>query len=165
VRGTVVRTRRSLLTDFKVQLPRSSSRGCDVNCDPRHMLFLARSPFFRSVLISRRVLPPSTSLRFLAAMPPKGKRKATEAQPPPTKRVKKTDTMGSQMSIASTSASQVDSSGQPTNTQLPDKISFPERVPGTRRISAWNICSWAASNKKVRFQRASRYLRCVLINY
>jgi AP endonuclease-1 len=82
-------------------------------------------------------------------MPPKTKRKATEEGPPPKKRVKKTDTMTSQVSVASEAGSEIDPSGQPTNTKLPDEISFPERVPGTRRISAWNVCGWAASNKKV----------------
>jgi len=82
-------------------------------------------------------------------MAPKTKRSATEESLPPKKRVKKTDTMNSQVSVASQAASEVDPSGQPTNTALPDEISFPERVPGTMRISAWNVCSWASSNKKV----------------
>ena len=82
-------------------------------------------------------------------MPPKTKRKAAEESLPPKKRVKKTDTMTSQTSAASKAGSEVDPSGQPTNTQLPDEISFPERVPGATRVSAWNVCGWAASNKKV----------------
>ena len=82
-------------------------------------------------------------------MPPKTKRSATEESLPPKKRVKKTDTVNSQVSAASEAASEIDPSGQPTNTTLPDEISFPERAPGTRRISAWNVCGWAASNKKV----------------
>jgi len=82
-------------------------------------------------------------------MPPKTKRKATDESLPPKKRVKKTDTMTSKVSAVSDAGSEVDPSRQPTNTQLPDEISFPERVPGTRRISAWNVCGWAASNKKV----------------
>ncbi|KAF9647571.1 hypothetical protein BDM02DRAFT_3116929 [Thelephora ganbajun] len=56
--------------------------------------------------------------------------------------------MDSQVSVASEAASEIGPSGQPTNTKMPDKISFPERVPGTRRISAWNVCGWVASNKK-----------------
>ena len=84
-------------------------------------------------------------------MAPKVKRKATEEDLPTTKRVKKTGTLGSQMSTASTAASDTGASSQPTNTQLPDEISFPERVPGTRRISAWNVCGWVAANKKVGF--------------
>jgi AP endonuclease-1 len=82
-------------------------------------------------------------------MPPKTKRKATEEILPPEKRVKKTGTINSQASAASEATSEIDPSGQPTNTKLPDEISFPERLPGTRRISAWNVCGWAASNKKV----------------
>jgi len=82
-------------------------------------------------------------------MAPKTKREATEERLPPKKRVKKTGTMTSQVSVASEAGSEVNQSGQPTNTQLPAEISFPERVPGTRRISAWNVCGWAASNKKV----------------
>ena len=82
-------------------------------------------------------------------MPPKTKRKTTEESLPPKKRVKKMDTVNSQVSVASEAASESDPTGQPTNTTLPDEISFPERIPGTRRISAWNICGWAASNKKV----------------
>lgn len=113
------------------------------------MLLLTRQRSFRFVLITRRVPLPATPLRFLAVMPPKLKRKATEESPPPKKRVKKSETMNSQASVASTSASQTDLPGQPTNTQLPDEISFPGSIPGTVRISAWNICSWAASNKKV----------------
>jgi hypothetical protein len=122
-----------------------TSRGCDTHRDPCHMLL-------RSALIAtaRRSLLPATPLRFLAVMAPKRKRKVAEESPPPTKRVKKTDTVNSQMSVASASSSQIDSSGQPTNTQLPDEISFPGNIPGTRRISAWNVCGWAASNKKVR---------------
>ena len=86
-------------------------------------------------------------------MPPKTKRSATEESLQPKKRVKKTNTMTSQASVASEAASEIDPSGQPTNTTLPDDISFPERVPGTRRISAWNVCGWAASNKKVGFRQ------------
>ena len=123
----------------------SPSRGCD----HRHMLFLTRSPCLRPALVPRRVSFSPTSPRFLAAMPPKTKRSATEESLPPKKRVKKTGTMNSQMSAASEAASEIDPSGQPTNTTLPDEISFPERVPGTIRISAWNVCGWAASNKKV----------------
>ena len=118
-------------------------------CDPRHMLFLTRSPCLRSASVPRRVSLPSTYPRFLATMPPKTKRKATEEDSPPKKRVKKSDTMNSQVSLASKAASEIDPSGQPTNTTLPDEISFPERAPGARRISAWNVCGWAASNKKV----------------
>ena len=119
------------------------------------MLFLTRSPLCQCLrhfaLIARRVPLPTASLRFLAVMPPRNKRKATEESIPPRKRVKKTDTVGSQVSIASTAGS-----NQPTNTQLPDEISFPERVPCTKRISAWNICSWASSNKKVGFRQQPR---------
>ena len=89
-------------------------------------------------------------------MPPKTKRSATEESLPPKKRVKKTDTANSQVSVASEAASEIDPSRQPTNTKLPDEISFPERVPGTRRISAWNVCGWAATNKKVCSRRPSR---------
>ena len=86
-------------------------------------------------------------------MPPKTKRKTTEESLPPKKRVKKMDTVNSQVSVASEAASESDPTGQPTNTTLPDEISFPEPIPGTRRISAWNICGWAASNKKVSSQQ------------
>jgi len=113
------------------------------------MLFLTRSPSLRSALTIRRVSLTPTFPRFLATMPPKTKRKATEESLPPKKRVKKTDTTTSQSSVASKAGSEIDPSGQPTNTKLPDEISFPERVPGTRRISAWNVCGWAATNKKV----------------
>lgn len=82
-------------------------------------------------------------------MPPKTKRKATEESLPATKRVKKTETADSNVSAASEATSDIGPSGQPTNTKLPDEISFPERAPGTMRISAWNVCGWAASNKKV----------------
>lgn len=127
------------------------------------MVFLTRSSCPRSALITGRVSLPSTSLRFLAGMAPKVKRKATEEGLPTTKRVKKTDTVGSQMSVASTAASEIGLPGQPTNTQLPDEISFAERIPGTRRISAWNVCSWAASHKKVGFRHTTRYLGDLLI--
>ena len=120
-----------------------------LRCDPRLMLFLTRSPCLRFASIPRRVSSPSAYPRFLAAMPPKNKRSATEESLPPNKRVKKSDTMTSQASLASEAASKGVPSGQPTNTKLPDEISFPERVSGTTRISAWNVCGWAASNKKV----------------
>lgn len=113
------------------------------------MLLLTRSQCFRSASNLRRAQPSATRLRFSAAMSPKLKRNATEESLPPKKRVKKTDTVNSQVSITSTSALQADLPGQPTNTQLPDEISFPRSTPGTTRISAWNICGWAASNKKV----------------
>jgi AP endonuclease-1 len=119
-------------------------------CDECHMLFLTRPQSFRSALITRRVPLPATPLRFVTAMPPKSKRKVSDGSLPPTKRVKKTDTMDSKVSVASTSVSQIDAPGQPTNTQLPDEISFPGSIAGRRRIAAWNICGWAAANKKVR---------------
>ena len=141
----LVRTRST-----ELQLPRSSpSRGCD----SRHMLSLTRSSCLRSASVLRRVSLTSTYPRSFAAMPPKTKRKATEESLPPTKRVKKTDTTNLQVSVASEAASGTDPSGQPTNTRLPDEISFAERVPGTRRISAWNVCGWAAANKKVGLRR------------
>jgi len=135
--------------------PRSpSSRARDTRCDACHMIFLTRSPCLRSsASIARRVPLPSTRPRFLAAMPPKVKRKATDESLPPKKRIRKTDTVNSQVSVASEATSEIDPSGQPTNSQLPDEISFPEHTPGTRRISAWNICGWAASNKKVCFRQ------------
>ena len=125
------------------------------------MLLLTRSQWYHSALIARRLPPSATPLRFIAAMSPKLKRKAAEGSPPSKKRVKKTDTMDSQVSVASMSGSKINPPGQPTNTQLPDKISFPERIPGTRRISAWNICSWASSNKKV-WSTTTRYTRAGL---
>ena len=36
------------------------------------------------------------------------------------------------------------------NKVLPVNISFPARIEGTVRIATWNICGWAASQKKVR---------------
>ena len=43
--------------------------------------------------------------------------------------------------------------GDPTpehvNKVLPASISFPARIEGTLRIATWNICGWAASQKKV----------------
>jgi hypothetical protein len=134
---------------------------CDTRvtvCDNCHMLFLTHSPLClrHFALIARRVRLPTASLRFLAVMPPRTKRKTTEESLPSKKRVKKTDTIGSQVSVASTAGSDAVSSSQPTNTQVPDEISFPERVPGTKRISAWNVCSWASSNKKVGFRQQFR---------
>ena len=35
------------------------------------------------------------------------------------------------------------------NKVLPLNISFPARIEGTVRIATWNICGWAASQKKV----------------
>lgn len=86
-------------------------------------------------------------------MPPKTKRKRTEESLPPKKRVKESDTTTSKASVTSEATSEIGPFGQPTNKQLPDEISFPERMPGTTRISAWNVCGWAASNKKVDYQR------------
>ncbi|KAF8643865.1 hypothetical protein AX16_008881 [Volvariella volvacea WC 439] len=39
-------------------------------------------------------------------------------------------------------------SGQPTNKVLPEHISFTARPSNTVRITAWNICGYAASQKK-----------------
>ncbi|KAH8827094.1 Endonuclease/exonuclease/phosphatase [Flagelloscypha sp. PMI_526] len=38
--------------------------------------------------------------------------------------------------------------GQPTNKTPPQNISFPERSPGSFRISAYNICGWAPAHKR-----------------
>lgn len=39
--------------------------------------------------------------------------------------------------------------GQPTNKVLPVTITFPPKTPDSIRISSWNVCGLAASNKKV----------------
>lgn len=39
--------------------------------------------------------------------------------------------------------------GQPTNKVLPVNISFSPKTPGTLRLATWNVCSLAASQKKV----------------
>ena len=44
----------------------------------------------------------------------------------------------------------VGSTPEHTNKVLPVNISFPARIEGTVRIATWNICGWAASQKKVR---------------
>ncbi|KAJ4487823.1 Endonuclease/exonuclease/phosphatase [Lentinula aciculospora] len=52
------------------------------------------------------------------------------------------------VSLPSTSDSVVSSSAQPTNKVLPVHISFPERQPGIIRLSTFNVCGLAASQKK-----------------
>jgi AP endonuclease-1 len=39
--------------------------------------------------------------------------------------------------------------GQPKNKVLPVKITFDKKAEGTLRIATWNVCGFAASQKKV----------------
>lgn len=47
-------------------------------------------------------------------------------------------------------ASTVGASSQPTNKVMPAHINFPPKKAGNIRFATWNICSYAASQKKVR---------------
>ncbi|KAA1469446.1 hypothetical protein DENSPDRAFT_796065 [Dentipellis sp. KUC8613] len=92
-------------------------------------------------------------------MPPKRaasskKRKASESDdeagsppPKPTKKSKVKDAEGTKAADTSDDTA-LAPNGQPTNKVLPVNISFPPRIPDTTRISTWNICGLAASQKK-----------------
>ncbi|KIY67550.1 hypothetical protein CYLTODRAFT_396889 [Cylindrobasidium torrendii FP15055 ss-10] len=73
-------------------------------------------------------------------MPPKrtqSKRKAesdSEVEEAPKRQKKQADVVGD--------------NGQPTNKVLPVNIEFSPKAEGTTRISAWNVCGLAASQKK-----------------
>jgi AP endonuclease 1 len=64
-----------------------------------------------------------------------------------------TATQESQSQASQSSKSKKARTGGPTpehvNKVLPPNISFPARIEGTVRIATWNICGWAASQKKV----------------
>jgi hypothetical protein len=82
-----------------------------------------------------------SSSRVSNFMPPKhssaSKRKASspEAEEKKSKRAR--------------TAGQQSENNQPTNKVLPVHIQFPPRAGGTLRLATWNVCGWAASQKKV----------------
>ncbi|KAF5315579.1 hypothetical protein D9611_004852 [Ephemerocybe angulata] len=64
-----------------------------------------------------------------------------------TQRASQTAASGSKGSLKRTKTEYVQN-GQPKNKVLPVNIKFEKRKEGTVRIAAWNVCGWAASQKK-----------------
>ena len=62
--------------------------------------------------------------------------------------VESQQTSGSQKKLKRTATTAFESD-QPRNKEMPSEISIPPKSEGTIRISAWNICGFAASLKKV----------------
>ncbi|KXN92221.1 DNA-(apurinic or apyrimidinic site) lyase [Leucoagaricus sp. SymC.cos] len=58
------------------------------------------------------------------------------------------DSQGSAMKRTRSDLSQQVENPQPTNKVLPVHINFPPRLENTTRISTWNVCGFAASQKK-----------------
>lgn len=123
------------------------------------MLFLARYHVSLAVTAKRLALP----LRVYANMPPKrtasvkasgSKRKAQERDTDTEEETQRTQesqstASGSKPSLKRTKTEYVQN-GQPKNRVLPVKISFEKRKEDALRIATWNVCGWAASQKKVR---------------
>lgn len=123
------------------------------------MLFLARN-HVALAFTTRRLF---TTLRIHSVMPPKrtaslkasgSKRKVEERDTDTeeeTQRVKGTQSSasGSKPSLKRTKTEYVQN-GQPKNKVLPVKITFEKRKEDALRIATWNVCGWAASQKKVR---------------
>ncbi|KAF5357905.1 hypothetical protein D9756_001413 [Leucocoprinus leucothites] len=59
-----------------------------------------------------------------------------------------TQAQGSSAKRSKSNVSQQIENPQPTNKVLPVNISFPQRLPDTIRIAAWNVCGFSASQKK-----------------
>ena len=114
------------------------------------------SSFFR--LQARRTLAPryqSLTKRAFFVMPVSrnsSKRKIEDDddfEDGPSSQTQESQSQGSQSSKAK-KARTGGSTPEHINKVLPVNISFPARIEGTVRIATWNICGWAASQKKVR---------------
>ena len=122
--------------------------------------------------LARQVLPPS---HIYLSMPPKrtaamkasgSKRKIEERDTDneeETQRVESQSTASGSKGSLKRTKTEYFQNGQPKNKVLPVKIAFEKKAEGTLRIATWNVCGFAASQKKVRstFIKTRRPLKSI----